>query len=128
MLVWAIRRFTPDEALEEQGNTLAAQFGSQYDLRPVWGVHREGDRRRGKVALSAGEVAAVWPGRGFTLRPDGSLPPDVLAAEPHRRCERLSLNRAALAYRIAVRLNFIGGQARTAPALPRPRGRDQVDL
>ena len=37
MLVWAIRRFTPDEALEEQGNTLAAQFGSQYDLRPVWG-------------------------------------------------------------------------------------------
>ena len=37
MLVWAIRRFTHDEALEEQGDTLAAQFGSPYDLRPVWG-------------------------------------------------------------------------------------------
>ena len=37
MLVWAIRRFTHDEALEEQGDTLAAQFGSQYDLRPVRG-------------------------------------------------------------------------------------------
>ena len=37
MLVWAIRRFTLDEALAEQGDTLAAQFGSQYDLRPVWG-------------------------------------------------------------------------------------------
>jgi hypothetical protein len=91
------------------------------------GVHRDGDRRREMVALSAGEVAAVWPGRGFKLRPDGSLPPDVSAAEPHRRCERLPLNSASLAYRIAVRLNFIGGQARTAPALPQPRGRDQVD-
>ena len=37
MLVWAIRRFTLDEALEEQGDTLAAPFGSQYDLRPFWG-------------------------------------------------------------------------------------------
>jgi hypothetical protein len=35
MLVWAIPRFTLDEALDEQGDTLAAQFGSQYDLRPV---------------------------------------------------------------------------------------------
>ena len=37
MLVRAIRRFTLDEALAEQGDTLAAQFGSPYDLRPVWG-------------------------------------------------------------------------------------------
>jgi hypothetical protein len=37
MLVRAIRRFTLDESLEEHGDTLAAQFGSQYDLRPVWG-------------------------------------------------------------------------------------------
>ena len=37
MLVWAMRRFTLDEAREEQGDTLVAQFGSQYDLRPVWG-------------------------------------------------------------------------------------------
>ena len=37
MLVWAIRRFTLDEALAEQGDTLAAQFGSQYDLQSVWG-------------------------------------------------------------------------------------------
>jgi hypothetical protein len=37
MLVWAIRRFTPHEALAEQGDTLAAQFGSQYDLRPLSG-------------------------------------------------------------------------------------------
>jgi hypothetical protein len=73
MLVWEIRGITLDQALAEQGETLAAQFGSQYDLRPVWG-HREGDRRRDKVALSAGEVAALWPGGGFTLRLDGSLP------------------------------------------------------
>jgi hypothetical protein len=26
-----------DEALEEQGDTISAQFASQYDLRPVWG-------------------------------------------------------------------------------------------
>jgi hypothetical protein len=41
MLVWTIRGFTLDEALEEQGHTLAAQFGSQYDLRPVWGTSRK---------------------------------------------------------------------------------------
>ena len=37
MLVWAIRSLTMDEALAEQGDTLAAQFGSQYDSRSVWG-------------------------------------------------------------------------------------------
>ena len=37
MLVWEIRGITLDQALAEQGETLAAQFGSQYDLRPVWG-------------------------------------------------------------------------------------------
>jgi hypothetical protein len=26
-----------DEALEEQGDALAAQFGSQFDLKAVWG-------------------------------------------------------------------------------------------
>jgi hypothetical protein len=34
MLVWAIRRFTLDEALEEQGDTLAAQFGSRDGRLP----------------------------------------------------------------------------------------------
>ena len=37
MLVWAIRRFTLDEALAEQGDTLAAQFGPQVVLRPELG-------------------------------------------------------------------------------------------
>jgi hypothetical protein len=37
MLVWAIRGFTLEEALKEQSDTLAAQFGSQHDLRPVCG-------------------------------------------------------------------------------------------
>jgi hypothetical protein len=36
MLVWAIRRFTLAEALEEPVDTLAAQFGPKYDLRPLW--------------------------------------------------------------------------------------------
>jgi hypothetical protein len=37
MLVLAIRRFTLVEAQAEQGDTLAAQFGSQYDSRSLWG-------------------------------------------------------------------------------------------